>query len=78
MDEYRRKVRIIASKTAIRSMKIMVSPSVSKVNNPPHLAVSLPVAIVRRWKPLLLLEGVLAPGHCTRCVCQGATRDHWA
>jgi hypothetical protein len=32
------KVRISASKTAVRSMKIMISPSVSKVNNPPHLA----------------------------------------
>jgi hypothetical protein len=77
MDEYRRKVRIIASTTAIRSMKIMISPSVSKVNGPIFL-ISLPIAIVRRWKPLLLLEGVVvAPGHCTLRLPR-ATRYHWA
>jgi hypothetical protein len=76
MDEYRRKVRIIASKTAIRSMKIMISPLESQ--EPPHLADFVAIAIVLRWKPLLLLEGFLAPGHWTRCACQGATRYHWA
>ena len=35
--------RIFAGKTAIRSMKIMISPSVSKVNGPIFL-ISLPLA----------------------------------
>ena len=57
-----------------RPTKIMISPLVSKVNNPPILLSSLSIAIALRRKPLLLLEGFLPPGHWARCVCEGATR----
>jgi len=60
-----------AGKSAIPPDKIMISPLVSKVNNPSILLFSVPIAIVLRWKPLLLLEGFLPPGHWATLRCPG-------
>jgi hypothetical protein len=78
MNECGRKVRIFASKTAIWSMKVMISPSVSKVNGPIFL-ISLPIATALVSEAAPAAQTVPAAGGFRHAAfAKGQQGYHWA
>jgi hypothetical protein len=62
--------------SVVEFLKQVVPATVSRMEqrSPSFVAAHRPLMC---RKPRLLLEGVLATGHWTRCVCRGATGYHW-